>query len=71
MKIITKGDKRAGWEGRWSCNACGCVWTMEAGDVPPKLHDDWSDGDYYEMKCPTCGRLTTRAVVNRLGGGHR
>ena len=60
MRIIKHGrDPSAGETHRSECRWCKTVFeweTIEARTVP-----DQRDGDYYEIACPVCKRLHTKA----------
>lgn len=54
VKIITKGkgNKRIY---RTRCATCSCVFEFEAEDA--KFVADQRDGDFYQIKCPDCGKM--------------
>ena len=66
MEIIKKGSiERARWRAqqpcRFECGLCGCQWEAIRGEY--QVENDFRNGVYYAMECPTCratvyGKLT-------------
>lgn len=60
MKILRNGRRNnPPWVGKKvTCDECGCKLKLEKGDRV-KLVQDQRDGDYYKLKCPSCGNPIT------------
>ncbi|MBQ8707773.1 MAG: hypothetical protein IJ523_06790 [Succinivibrionaceae bacterium] len=60
MEIIKKGNLvQAKWRveqpARFECGWCGCQWEAIRGEY--SVGDDYRNGTYYVMECPTCKAL--------------
>ncbi len=62
MRVIKPGDLRFGYEGKWTCQRCGCEWVMDQSDPKPAQSSDQRDGDAFHMPCPTCKTEVWRNV---------
>lgn len=69
MEIIKRGNiERAKWRVeqpvRFECGLCGCQWEAIRGEYI--VGDDFRNGVYYAMECPTC----KAAAYGKLKGEH-
>ena len=67
MKIIKHGrDPSKSDPIRVTDLNCGTVFEFTSDEAT--VRPDPRDGDYYEVKCPVCGRLVTKAIDKRMWG---
>jgi hypothetical protein len=62
MKIIRQGIVGSLYVGVWTCQHCGCKWSMDASDPQPARINDQRDGDAFHMPCPTCKKEVYRGI---------
>lgn len=60
MKIIKKGKIPTTFI-RFCCRNCGCIFDCEKGEYT--YHSCQRDGDYYETKCPICGKRVYKDLI--------
>lgn len=61
MKILSRGNVAVDQRPfTLTCNACKTVIETCLGEMSEQW--DQRDGDYYEIKCPVCGRMITKAA---------
>ena len=59
MKILKQGKEQNWWTGRkFTCDACKTQFQLETQDSVQE-QDDWRDGNYAVIKCPTCKKEIT------------
>lgn len=62
MRIIKHGrDPTTGAHYESKCLNCKTVFEWHTGEA--RLKPDARDGDYYEVNCPVCSRLVTKAKL--------
>jgi len=64
MRVTKQGNLLFGYEGKWTCQRCGCEWEMDKTDPKPKQSSDQRDGDAFYMNCPTCNTVVWRNIPN-------
>lgn len=61
MRIVKYGTDPADNKVKAKCQNCGTVIEFMSREAE-RVHDQ-RDGDYWRIKCPTCPRDITKAVV--------
>lgn len=61
MRIVRQGRVPAKKEYRVGCDNCDTVFIFEEGEA--RYVSDQRDGDYLEIKCPTCKESVTYGLT--------
>jgi uncharacterized C2H2 Zn-finger protein len=57
MEVLQRGVDPKDREYTSTCRSCGTVFKYKRREA--REVDDWRDGNYLVIKCPTCARDTT------------